>query len=234
MLVRAWPLLLLAAVALAAWRSGVLDVLSLSHLAGERDRLSADVASWPVLSVLAYLLVFSLLTGAGLPVALALTLLSGVLFGPWLGGAATAIASTAGATITYAAVRSSLGAFVRRHARTRPRLQSLFDHAHKRPFPLMLAVRLMPLFPFAPVNVAAGLAAIPVRAYVAATLLGALPTSTAYAVIGARLGGGLADPAALRAAALSPAVLGPLVFLAVLGVAALLLRPWIERRQSPG
>lgn len=221
---------LLALVALATWWSGALDALSVSHLTAERDHLSAIVAAQPVLAVLVYVLVFAILAGAALPVALALTLISGVLFGPWLGGAATAVGATGAATLTYGAARSSLGAFVKHSARTRPRLKKLVDGVKRRPFLLMLAVRLTPLFPFAPVNIAAGLASLPLRAYVAATLVGALPTSTAYAAIGAGLGEGLADPAALKAAMLSPAVLGPLVFLAVLGLTAMLVRPWIERR----
>jgi len=95
----------------------------------------------------------------------------------------------------------------------------------------MLSARLMPLFPFAPVNVAAGLARIPLRPYTAATLIGAVPSSFIYSSLGAGLDRTLAAPSA--AALSSPAVLWPLAGLAILALAPLALRGLRRRRLRP-
>ena len=172
---------------------------------------------------------YAITTGACLPVALTLSLASGVLFGPLIGGGATMLAATAGAVLTYLAAHSALGAWVAARMRRAPKLDDFIKKAQAHPFPIMLAARLMPLFPFAPVNVAASLAGIPLRAYAAATLIGVIPSSFIYASVGAGLGSALADPGRSVAKALaSPALIWPLAGLAVLSLASLALRPLLE------
>ncbi len=52
-------------------------------------------------------------------------------------------------------------------------------------FAAVLAVRLLPLFPFTAVNYAAGVAAVRLRDYVAGTAVGMLPAVVAYVALGA-------------------------------------------------
>ena len=54
-------------------------------------------------------------------------------------------------------------------------------------FSLLLFLRLTPVFPFWAVNAVAGLCRIPLRTFVAATALGIIPASFAFALVGSGL-----------------------------------------------
>jgi len=223
-----WAVLVgLGAVVLVVWATGGLDRFTLSGVAARRDAIELFVDQAPALAVLLYVLLFALLTGACLPVALALTLASGAILGPLLGGSATVFGATAGATLTYLATRFVFGAWLAPWVERRPRLERFVERARESPFAVMLSARLMPVFPFAPVNVAAGLAGIPLRPYAGATLIGAVPSSFIYSNLGAGLDRTLAAPSA--AALSSPAILWPLGGLAVLALAPLVLRRFRRR-----
>lgn len=228
------PILALAAVALAAWRLGAGDYLSLEGLERHRQALQALVAAHPFVSVAAYVAVFGLVTAACVPVALILTLSSGFLFGPLIGGAATVVGATIGAILAYLAARSALGAGLRRRAeRSDGALQRLATGFGRDAFSYVLTARLIPLFPFWLVNVAAGLAAAPVGPYIAATALGAIPTSLIYAGIGHGLRRTFAEGEEPRLASLAdPHLLLPLLGLAVLALAPILVRR-IRARGAP-
>jgi uncharacterized membrane protein YdjX (TVP38/TMEM64 family) len=218
-----WAVLVgLGAVGLIVWATGGLERFTLSGVAARREAIELFVEEAPTLAILLYVLLFALLTGACLPVALALTLASGAILGPLLGGGATVFGATAGATLTYLATRFVFGAWLAPWVARRPRLEHFVEGARERPFAVMLSARLMPLFPFAPVNVAAGLAGIPLRPYAGATLIGAVPSSFIYSNLGAGLDRTLAAPSA--AALNSPAILWPLAGLAVLALAPLAVR----------
>lgn len=226
-----WALLAaLTGLAVLTWASGGLDRLSLSGLAAHRTSLERFVDGWPIVAVLLYVLLFAGLTGACLPVALTLTLMGGLLLGPVVGGGATVVGATLGAILTYLAARSTVGAWMGKLIRRSSKLEEFVQRARDHPFPLMLSARLMPLFPFAPVNIAASLAGIPLRPYALATLIGAIPSSFIYSSIGAGLGRSLSDPeASLAATVSSPAIVWPLVGLALLSLMSLAVRPLIAR-----
>lgn len=226
-----WVLLAaLLGVAVLTWASGGLDHLSLSGMVAHRASLEGFVDRWPIVAVVLYVLLYGALTGACLPVALTLTLAGGVLLGPLLGGGATVLGATLGATLTYLAARSTFGVWMIKLIRRSPKLEDFVQKAREHPFPVMLSARLMPLFPFAPVNIAASLAGIPLRPYALATLVGAIPSSFIYSSIGAGLDRTLSDPdASVAAAVASPAIIWPLAGLALLSLVSLAVRPLVAR-----
>jgi uncharacterized membrane protein YdjX (TVP38/TMEM64 family) len=220
-LTRFLPLLLLAALALAAYASGATEQVTVEGLRVHEAQLRQAVTDHRVAAVAIYIVVYGLVTGVCLPVALVMTLSGGFLFGPWIGGAATVVGATLGAVITYMAVRFAAAAWVRRHYdRSQGALRKIIDGFDRNVFAYILTLRLIPLFPFAVVNVAAGLARAPVRAYVLATLVGAVPTSLIYSHLGAGLGKVFAGETPLNAGLmLEPQVLLPLLGLALLALA---------------
>ncbi|CAN7296178.1 VTT domain-containing protein [Phenylobacterium sp. LjRoot225] len=217
------PLVALVAVALLAYWSGLPQKLSPAALGREHAQLQALVGAHPVLTVGGFILGYALLTGACLPVALMLSLAGGLVFGTWLGGAAILLGGAGGAIITYAAARSAFAPLLLGRARHDPRLQSVIQGFGRSAFTYVLTLRLLPVVPFALVNIASGLAAVPLRAYALATLAGGVPTALIYAGLGAGLGEAIGSQAALKAALRSPQLLGPLAALALLSLAPLLL-----------
>ena len=97
-------------------------------------------------------------------------------------------------------------------------------------FSYLLALRLIPLFPFWLVNLAPALVRMPLRTFVGATLLGIVPGTFVFASVGAGLGAVLAEGRQPDLSViLRPAVLLPLLGLALLSLLPVAWRRWKER-----
>jgi uncharacterized membrane protein YdjX (TVP38/TMEM64 family) len=106
-------------------------------------------------------------------------------------------------------------------------------HLARDGFSYLLALRLVPLFPFWIVNLAAAVAGIRLTVFVPATLLGILPASFVLSWIGADVGGVLADGRTPDLSLMfSPRVLLPLLALAVLSLLPVLVRWFSNWRRS--
>jgi uncharacterized membrane protein YdjX (TVP38/TMEM64 family) len=156
-----------------------------------------------------------------------LSLIAGVVFGPWVGSAAVLLGATGAALLTYAAARSAFAPALIARAERDPRMGRVLDSFGRNAFSYILSTRLLPFVPFGLVNIAAGLAAVPVRAYAAATLIGGVPAAVIYANLGAGLGSSLGSEHALKAALHSPQLIAPLCAMAVLSLA-----PMVAKRLS--
>jgi uncharacterized membrane protein YdjX (TVP38/TMEM64 family) len=220
------PLILLVAIAAAILLSGAADYLRLDALQQNEAALRGFVAERLVVAVLLFIAVYAVATAISIPGGLVLTLAGGFLFGTWLGGAATVVGATIGAVIVFYAVRTSFGESLRRRAEANGgRLKTIIDGVAAGAFGYILTLRLIPIMPFWFVNVAAGLAHAPTGAYTLATLIGILPATFIYSGIGAGIGELVArgETPDLQAV-LSPAILLPLVALAVLTLGTTLYR----------
>ncbi len=225
---RLWPLLLLALAIAAAWRLGFAEKFSFPELARHQADLARFVARRPLAAPALYLAVYAAAVALSLPGGAVLTCAGGLLFGTWLGGALAALGATAGAILLFLIARTALGTLMVRHAggvvaRLRPGLE-------RDGFSYLLALRLIPAFPFWLVNLAPALAGMRLAPYAAATALGILPATFVFASIGAGLSAVLAAGRAPDLSLiLSPAVLGPLVALALLALLPIAWRRWKVR-----
>ncbi|MCR5876201.1 VTT domain-containing protein [Phenylobacterium sp. J426] len=215
-----------AAVALAAalWWIGALDALSLEKLAETREWAHLRYEAHPTWILMGFVAAYGVLAGLGLPVALALTLLAGAVFGAMLGGVAVVAASTLAALLGHGLARSVLLGLAPSSARKHPGVARFVRVAARQPFLIVLSARLTPVLPFNAVNVAAGMASVPLWPYAGATLLGAIPTSLIFTTLGAGLGEILADETSIAAAVRSPSVWGPVLVLALLSTTATIVR----------
>lgn len=234
------PLLLLVAVAVGLWLGGAERYLGRHALIAHAVALRLVVHQHPVLGLAGFLVVFAVTTAVALPDVTLLTLASGYLFGPWVGGITADVGATAGAALIFAALHSSVGVAMRERAeRSGGRLKAVLDGVAAGAFGYMVTVRMLPASPFWLVSVAAAIAGTPFRAYVLGTFLGVMPALFVYAGLGSGLGGLIArgELPHMREL-LSPAVTIPLTALGVLsfGVTAFVHRQAIARmlgRRSP-
>jgi uncharacterized membrane protein YdjX (TVP38/TMEM64 family) len=225
---RLWPLAgLLAALALV-FALGLDRQLSLDALAAHRRALVALVAAQPAAAALLYLGAYAGAIAVAVPAGPVLTMAGGLLFGPWFGTALAATAATAGACLLFLAVRTALAPVLARRAgrlveRLRPGLER--DGAW-----YLLSLRLLPVVPYWLGTIAPALVGMRLLPFAAGTALGILPGTLVFASLGSGLDAILArgeEPD--LAAALSPAVLLPLLGLAAL---SLLTAWWRRRRRS--
>ncbi|WP_144861366.1 VTT domain-containing protein [Mesorhizobium sp. J18] len=173
--------LILAGIMLA-YALGWHQYLTLGSLADSREALKSFVAGHPVGAPLGFAVLYALAVAFSIPAASALTVFAGFLFGWLLGGMLVAVAATAGATGLFLAARSACGDSFRCHLCGRA--ARFAEGLEKDAFSYLLVLRLAPIFPFCVVNIAPAFFKVPLRTYVAATFLGILPATFAFAYLG--------------------------------------------------
>ncbi len=215
--VRRWaPLLVMVAAALLVWATGLYRYIAFDELRAHHAEFKAFVRDHFLIGLLIYMVVFAAATFVAVPGAMVLQLIAGFLFGPWVGGLATALSATIGSLGYYSAARSAFGESLRRKAFADPRTRRWREGLEKDAFWYLIGLRVPPVMLFVAISALAGLAAVPLRAYLAATFLGVLPSATVYAAIGAGLkhifvtGGGV-NP-------MDPAIFWPLTGLGLLSI----------------
>jgi uncharacterized membrane protein YdjX (TVP38/TMEM64 family) len=194
------------------------------------------------------MLLYVVVVGLSLPGAIWLTLTGGFLFGPWVGTAATVVSATIGATIILKIAQSALGEGLLRRAG--PRAAKIAEGIQADAFNYLLFLRLVPAFPFFLVNLAAALVAVPLRTFIAATVIGIIPATFAFTLAGAGLDSVIAAQGATFDACVAMGrvdcrahfnlselltweVKFALVALGVVALVPVLVRRWRARRQAP-
>jgi uncharacterized membrane protein YdjX (TVP38/TMEM64 family) len=227
--------LVFAAIAAALGIVLVLDLneyLSLDALAANRARLLDQVAKNAVVVVLAFIAVYAVSVALSVPGAAVLTIAGGFLFGTALGALYAVIGATLGSIGIFLFVKTGLGdALATRAGSAVDRLRTGFqDNA----LGYLLFLRLLPIFPFFIVNLAAAILDVPLRTFAFATLIGIVPGSLVYASIGNGLGYVIDE----KMEADLGAIFAPEVFLPLAGLALLSLAPVvykaIKRRRTAG
>jgi uncharacterized membrane protein YdjX (TVP38/TMEM64 family) len=215
------PLLVLVVLAAAAFV--LLRGIGWDSLARHQGQLTDWVGAHPIDSAALFLLAYILTAALSLPQAVLLTVASGLLFGPVVGSALTVAGATVGASILLVVVRSAFAQTLDRHRGRIP--QQVQVRLARDGFSYLLALRLVPLFPFWVVNLAAAVAGIRLSVFVPATLLGIIPATFVMSSIGAGVGAILAEGRTPDLSVLfSSRILLPLLGLAVLSLLPVLLR----------
>jgi len=181
-LLRYAPALIVMAGLALGYAFGLQDYLSLTFLAEQRQALRAYVDANLLWSAMLFFIAYVLAVAFSFPAASVLTIFGGFLFGWVLGGALVAIGATIGASILFLATRSAFGGFLRH--RVDGVLKKLAEGFRDNAFGYLFAIRLAPVFPFFVVNIAAALFDISLSRFAAATFLGILPGTFAYAYLG--------------------------------------------------
>ena len=242
------PMLGLLLAGIAFWASGLHRYLSLSTIAENREALRDLVAGNMPLALTVYALGYIVLTALLVPGTALLTILGGFLFGWAAAGVVTIFAATAGATMLFIAARSSLGDLLRRRGGNLA--NSIASRFSADAFSYLLFLRLVPLFPFFAINIAAALCSIRTRTFILATLIGIIPGTFAYAALGSGLDGIIRSEhlayrqcvAAKGAAAcsfdisaaslLKPELLAAFALLSLIALVPLLMRRWADRKKG--
>ncbi len=214
---RLLPLALLAAGFTGYFALGLDKYLSFQALADHRLQLQELVAANEFAVTLAFFVLYALSVAFSLPSATLLTVTAGFLFGTVMGGFWVVISATLGATAVFLAARSAFGDGLRRRAG--PGLKRFEAGFRSNAVSYLLVLRLVPLFPFFLVNIGPALLGVPLRTYVATTLVGIIPGTFVYTSVGNGIGkvfdqGRSPDLGII----FSPEILGPIVGLALLAL----------------
>lgn len=197
--------------------------LTLEALKENRQALLGLHAAHPAATVAAFMAVYIIQTALSLPGATILSLTAGALFGSSLGTVYAVTAATIGATLACMVTRYLLRDAVL--ARFGGKLEGINRELETRGLSYLLFLRLVPLFPFFLINLAAGLTRLPLATFAFGTLIGIVPGGFVYVNAGASL----ATIETLAGIA-SPRVLGSFALLGLFALAPALYGKWRDRR----
>jgi len=205
--------------------------LSFESLRDNQAVLKQWVADNGVLSAATFIALYIVVVAFSLPGGALLSIVGGFLFGWLMGGIFIVAGATVGATLVFLAARTALGDLLRKRAgATIQRMEAGF---RENAFNYLLVLRLVPLFPFFVVNIVPAFLGVSLPTYFWATAIGIIPGTFVYASVGNGLGavferGDVPDLGII----FEPAILGPLVGLAVLALIPVVYQK-VRGRTSP-
>lgn len=220
---RRLPLILAVMAAIAFLALGGTRYITLPALIANARRLHELADRRHVLAPILFIII-----DAAMPMALVVpswfcTVAGGLLFGPWLGAAYALVGTTLGACGVFLAARAGLRGLAERTGSRSARFVAGFQ---SNAMSYLLVLRLVPVFPFTLVNVAAAIGGVKLRVYAIATMVGIFPSICIYASIG-----GLLMTLAQQDEVPDPnLVLHPEFLVPLIGLAVLALVPLAARR----
>lgn len=159
--------------------------LTLDALKANRQALSDYYAAHTVVMIAGFMAIYIVQTALSLPGAAILSLAAGAIFGSVMGTVYANIAATIGATLAFLVTRYLLRDVVLN--RFGSKLEGINRELEQRGLNYLLFLRLVPVFPFFLINLAAGLTRLPLRTFFIGTMLGIIPGGFVYVNAGASL-----------------------------------------------
>lgn len=172
-------LLLLMAV---GYLLGLHKYLTLEAIAEHRAALETFTRENGLLALALFMGVYVAAVALSVPGASVLTVAGGLLFGWFVAGIAVVFSATLGATLFFLVVQTAVGASL--VSKTHPKLAAIREGFVRDAFHYLLFLRLVPAFPFWLVNIAAAVAGMRLRTFVAATAIGIIPATFVFAYVG--------------------------------------------------
>ena len=187
--VRLLPLMAIAGLAIAFFSLGWNRYLSMEMIREHGLGLEAYARNHFWIALIAFIAVYAAATASTIPGPVFLTLLGGMMFGPWVGALAQATGATIGSVIIYMVYRTAIGTWLReKFAADAGFMDRLARGVDRNAFVTLFTLRVIPSVPFVLINATAGMIAAPLRPYILATFIGLLPSTFIYTSIGAGLG----------------------------------------------
>jgi pyruvate/2-oxoglutarate dehydrogenase complex dihydrolipoamide dehydrogenase (E3) component/uncharacterized membrane protein YdjX (TVP38/TMEM64 family) len=182
-----WFVLVLIAALIAAFFGFGLDrYFTLEFFRSQQATVDAYYRDNPLRAGAIYFAGYVAVTGLSLPLATVLTLAGGAVFGLVWGTVIVSFASTIGATLAFLASRYLLRDWVQQ--RFGDKLRPINDGVAREGAFYLFALRLVPAFPFAAVNLVMGLTPIRTWTYLWVSQVGMLAGTIVYVYAGTRIG----------------------------------------------
>lgn len=113
-----------------------------------------------------------------------LTLITGSIFGVWIGTLVALIGNTIGATLAFLLARYIFQDYSKKLLSKYPKLDKYVNDLESKGLSTVLFLRLVPLFPFNVINFLLGVTPIPLRVYVIGSFIGMIPGTFLFVYLG--------------------------------------------------
>lgn len=212
-IIKAGLLLVFIAIVIAFVTLDVQQYATLDYLKTQQASMLNYYQQHALLVLVVFALAYVLVTAFSLPVATAMTLLGGALFGFSTGLVVISFASSVGATLAFLMARFLLkDSLQKKYGQHLTKVNEGF--AREGAF-YLFALRLVPAVPFFVVNALMGLLPIKTRTFYWVSQLGMLPATAVYVYAGTELG-----KISSLSHIVSPSLLAALALLGLLPIAA--------------
>ncbi len=221
---RGWPVLLILLLLGLALYYDFPYYLSWSNFQVYHDQIKSWSENHPLLSVVAFMLIYTLSVAISIPGAAILTLMGGFLYGPVWGTAMVVVSATIGALLVFLATKYFLGEWATKQAKgwIKKTQQGFTRNA----LSYLLILRLIPIFPFWVVNIVPAILNIDVRIFALATFLGIIPGTLVFVT----LGNGVSHLFEIGQKPDFSIIFSPPILLPLIGLAVLTVLPMIYQR----
>jgi len=224
---KSWFLLLVIFLILATfYLTDLKTYFSFSAFKIYHQDLSIFVENHFLTALLLFGVTYIVVAATSLPIAVFLTILGGFLFGPFLSLIIVDISATLGATFLFLIVKTTFGEIL--EEKGAPWVKKMEKGFQKNAFFYLLFIRFIPIFPFWAVNLVAALLNTPIRVFVSATLIGILPVTFVYSL----LGKGLSTLLEQDKVPDTSILFEPSIFFSLCGLAVLSLLPVFFRKRK--
>lgn len=216
-LIKKWLLLgLLATLLLSFFYFGFDQYLTFHTLKKYQTITQEWTLAHYTLAIGLYILIYIVLIACAIPCSTLFTLLGGFLFGS-IAIIYAIFSLTLGGIVLFFAVRTAIG--IRIATKSSGWIKNLEKGFQQNAFHYLLILRLMPVFPCWVSNIAAGALNVPLKTFVFATILGVLPATFIYVMIGRGLDTlFLGDQLPNINALLTPVIFFPIMGLVILSI----------------
>ncbi len=212
---RLLPIAVLVAGLVAFFAFDLDRFVTLDALKTHRVALQGWVDSQGIVAWLVYAAIYMAAVAFSIPGGAVLTIAGGFMFGPFVATGVVVVGATCGATLLFLAARYAFADYLRR--KTGGALRRMEAGFNENPVSYMLVLRLVPLFPFWLVNLVPAFLGVKLGTYFLSTLLGIVPGTFVYALVGDGAGAVLDAGGDLDLGIIfEPRFLAPIVGLALL------------------
>ena len=226
----AWAAGAVAVIAGLTWATAT-GALTWSMAVDAREAASGFVAGNPVLAYAAYIALFVAMALALFPAQLWIILFGAMLFGFWPALIVSWAAAVLSAVVVFVATRGTLaGRYRAKAGKYMARIEAGFQLDQ---LSWILAMRLFPAVPYCITNVAPAMLGARMAPFVTATIIGVIPYVAAYTFAGDKAAAVLDSDTPPDVGKLAGDLFPVMVALAVLPVAAMLVRRWRKPGPKP-
>lgn len=159
--------------------------LTFAQLRETREFLEHFYAAYRITAIAGFVALYLVLSALAVPGPLVLSVLAGAVFGIVHGAMYTSIGAAIGASMTFLAGRYLFRSMLRE--KLGARLERINAELDNQGWRHLLFMRLVPIFPFSLVSLAAAMTTMPLRIFFMGTLVGVIPPNLILANAGASM-----------------------------------------------
>ena len=180
------PILIIIILMVAVYFSGVLQYFTFEKLQLHRQQILELVSDRFFLSSALFISLYIVVAALSLPIGALLSITGGFLFSQPFSTIYIVIGASIGASIIFLAAKTALGDILKKNSEGL--LAKIEAGFRKDGVSYLLFVRLVPIFPFWLINLAAAFLGVPFRTFFWTTFVGIIPGTFVFSQAGAGLG----------------------------------------------